>query len=217
MDGGVTCLQYGGDPQLPCAPCGILAVETSRVLNRGGRSLSRYVSPNQLNAVEPSQSQSDRREKPCLNSIHQTIRLLVLIDSPKRHHEERLKPYPAQTGVRRPAARSRDTSATKERGRSRECRLRQWISTTPRVQPVDQPFAHPAGWLFSEIQRRDRWMESLEHSVSHQAAMGALHGTERICTAPPRYPDNRSGRRRNEHGRLEVDARQHGTWPMRSS
>ena len=68
-------------------------------------------------------------------------------------------------------------------------------------QPVDQPFAAPPGGF----------PENFSELIDGLAKPGDILVTKRLgrlpwhragsATAPPRYPDNRSGRRRNEHGR----------------
>src|ERR1700722_18009111 len=86
-------------------------------------------------------------------------------------------------------------------GRSRECRLRQGFQR--RLEAACRSALHrTAGRLSRRFQRVDRWIGKAWRHSRHQAPMGCLpwHGAG-SATAPPRYPDNRSGRRRNEHGR----------------
>jgi hypothetical protein len=85
-------------------------------------------------------------------------------------------------------------------------------------QPVDQPFAAPPGGFPEKFQRVDRWIGKAWRHSCHQAPMGRLpwHGAG-SATAPPRYPDNRSGGRRNEHRRRVDGATGVGTRLCRRS
>ena len=86
-------------------------------------------------------------------------------------------------------------------GRSRECRLRQGFQR--RLEAACRSaLRRTAGRLSRKFQRVDRWIGKAWRHSRHQAPMGRLpwHGAG-SATAPPRYPDNRSGRRRNEHRR----------------